>query len=57
MDTEFVNAFIVKQRDMLSELLNRNLVLETTVQLLEQKIASLQAQQPKAEPPVGKMSK
>lgn len=38
MDTEFVNAFIAKQRDMIGELVNRNLVLETTVQLLEHKL-------------------
>jgi uncharacterized small protein (DUF1192 family) len=44
MDTEFINAFIAKQRALIDDLLTKNLMAESKVTILEKRIADLSAQ-------------
>lgn len=41
MSPEFVNVYLAKQRDLLNDVLSKNLVLETTVFLTEQKLKAV----------------
>ena len=44
METEFINAFIDKQRKLIEELVSKNLLAEAKVTILEKKIADLSSQ-------------
>jgi hypothetical protein len=43
-DVEFVNAYIVKLKATIDDLLNKNIILETRLSLLEPKVAQYQAE-------------
>lgn len=43
-DVEFVNAYITKLKATVDDLLNKNIILETRVSLLEPKIAQYQTE-------------
>lgn len=44
MDTEFINAFIDKQRKLIEELVSKNLLSEAKIAILEKKISDLSSQ-------------
>lgn len=44
MDTEFINAFIDKQRKLIEDLISKNLLAEAKVALLEKKVSDLSSQ-------------
>lgn len=44
MDTEFINAFIDKQRKLIEDLISKNLLAEAKVVLLEKKVSDLSSQ-------------
>lgn len=41
MDTEFVNAYIIKQKNWIEDLLAKHIILEVRVQIAEAKAAQL----------------
>jgi hypothetical protein len=41
LDTEFVNAYIIKQKNWIEDLLAKHIILEVRVQLAEAKAAQL----------------
>ena len=41
MDTEFVNAYIIKQKSWIEDLLAKHIILEVRVQIAEAKAAQL----------------
>jgi len=43
-DVEFVNAYIVKLKATIDDLLNKNIILETRLSLLEPKVAQYQTE-------------
>lgn len=44
MDTEFINAFIDKQRKLIEELVSKNLLSEAKIAILEKKVSDLSSQ-------------
>jgi len=44
METEFINAFIDKQRKLIEELVSKNLLAEAKITILEKKVADLSSQ-------------
>lgn len=44
MDTEFINAFIDKQRKLIEDLISKNLLAEAKIVLLEKKVSDLSSQ-------------
>ena len=44
MDTDFINAFIDKQRKLIEDLISKNLLAEAKVVLLEKKVSDLSSQ-------------
>jgi hypothetical protein len=43
-DVEFVNAYIIKLKATIDDLLNKNIILETRLSLLEPKVAHYQTE-------------
>jgi hypothetical protein len=44
METDFINAFIDKQRKLIEELISKNLLAEAKIVLLEKKVSDLSSQ-------------
>lgn len=44
MDTEFINAFIDKQRKLIEDLISKNLLAEAKIVLLEKRVSDLSSQ-------------
>ena len=44
MDTEFVNAYIIKQKNWIEDLLAKHIILEVRVQIAEAKVNQLSEQ-------------
>jgi uncharacterized GH25 family protein len=44
MDTDFINAFIDKQRKLIEELVSKNLLSEAKITILEKKVSDLSSQ-------------
>ena len=44
MDTEFVNAYIIKQKNWIEDLLAKHIILEVKVQIAETKVNQLSEQ-------------
>lgn len=44
MDTEFINAYVNRQRDTLNDLLHKSIMLETRLMLAEEKLTKQAAQ-------------
>ncbi len=57
MDTEFVNAYINKQKAWIEDLTAKLIVLETKMQLAEKKISELAAQNASLNSKVDKQTK
>jgi regulator of replication initiation timing len=43
-DADFINAYVAKLKAMIDELLNKNIILDTRLSLLEPKLAEYQAE-------------
>ena len=57
MDTEFINAFIQRQKNLINELQAKLLLCETNLEITQSKFVSLQEENSKLKADIEKQSK